>query len=81
LNFLLVEFGWRATVERVYGEVSAKERVTVASEKAGFIADRIAAGIPADEEEVRKLARYLRETAALIGMGWKKSRPASLRAP
>jgi hypothetical protein len=42
----------------------AKDSVVVASEKADFIADRIAAGLPAPEIEMRKLARYLREIAA-----------------
>ena len=42
----------------------AKDSVVVASEKADFIADRIAAGTPAPELEMRKLARYLREIAA-----------------
>ena len=42
----------------------AKDCVVVASEKADFIADRIAAGRPAPELEMRKLARYLREIAA-----------------
>jgi hypothetical protein len=42
----------------------AKDCVVVASEKADFIADRIAAGLPAPEIEMRKLARYLREIAA-----------------
>ena len=41
-----------------------KDCVVVASEKADFIADRIAAGLPAPEDEMRKLARYLREIAA-----------------
>ena len=41
-----------------------KDSVIVASEKADFIADRIAAGTPAPELEMRKLARYLREIAA-----------------
>jgi hypothetical protein len=40
----------------------AKDCVVVASEKADRIADRIAAGVPASELELRKLARYLRET-------------------
>ena len=40
-----------------------KDCVVVASEKADRIADRIAAGVPASELELRKLARYLRETA------------------
>lgn len=52
--------------------MSSKDRVTVASEKADFIADRIAAGIPAPEIEVRELARFLRQVAAEIGMGPKK---------
>ena len=51
---------------------SSKDRVIVASEKADFIADRIEAGVPAPEEEVRKLARYLREIAAEMGPGSKK---------
>ena len=55
---------------------SSKERVIVAGEKADFIADRIEAGVPASEEEVRKLARYLREIAAEMGPGSKKA-PAS----
>ena len=41
-----------------------KDSVIVASEKADFIADRIASGLPAPELEMRKLARYLREIAA-----------------
>jgi hypothetical protein len=40
-----------------------KDGVVVASEKADFIADRIAAGRPVTELELRKLARYLREVA------------------
>jgi hypothetical protein len=46
----------------MYGK--PKDGVVVASEKADFMADRIAAGIPAPEIEMRKLARYLREIAA-----------------
>lgn len=53
---------------------SSRDCVTVASEKADFIADRIAAGVPAPEQEVRKLARYLREIAAEMGPGSKKPR-------
>jgi len=41
-----------------------RDSVIVASEKADFIADRIAAGTAAPELEMRKLARYLREIAA-----------------
>ena len=41
-----------------------KDCVVVASEKADRIADRIAAGVPTTELELRKLARYLRDTAA-----------------
>jgi hypothetical protein len=44
--------------------MSSYDRVIVASEKADFIADRIAAGTPAPESEVRDLARMLREIAA-----------------
>jgi hypothetical protein len=54
---------------------SSKDRVTVASERADFIADRIAAGVSPEEEEMRKLARDLREIAAQMEPGWKKSRP------
>jgi hypothetical protein len=53
---------------------SPKDCVTVASEKADFIADRIAAGVPAPEGEMRKLARFLREIAAEMGPGLKKTR-------
>ena len=53
---------------------NAKDCITVASEKADFMADRIAAGVPASEREVRKLARYLREIAARMGPGLKKMR-------
>ena len=57
--------------------MSPMDRVTVASERADFIADRIAAGIPAPEAEVRHLARLLREIAAEIGVGPRK--PAVIR--
>ncbi len=40
-----------------------KDSVVVASEKADRIADRIAAGVPASELELRKLGRFLREVA------------------
>ena len=40
-----------------------RDGVVVGSEKADRIADRIAAGLPASELELRKLARYLREVA------------------
>jgi hypothetical protein len=40
-----------------------RDCVVVGSEKADRIADRIAAGLPASELELRKLARYLREIA------------------
>jgi hypothetical protein len=53
-----------------------RERVNVASEKADFIADRIAAGVPAPEREMRRLAQYLRETAAAMSAGAKKPRPS-----
>jgi hypothetical protein len=56
----------------VYERSTAKDRVIVASEKADFIADRIAQGVPATEEELRKLARYLREAAAQMGQPWQK---------
>jgi hypothetical protein len=62
--------------------MSSKDRVTVASEKADFIADRIGLGIPAPEGEVRELARLLRQIAAEIGAGPKRPgvvRPFSLR--
>jgi len=52
-----------------------RDSVVVASEKADFIADRIAAGTPAPELEMRKLARYLREIAAEM------DRPRSGRVP
>jgi hypothetical protein len=52
--------------------MSSKDRVIVASEKADFIADRIAAGVPAPETEMRELARILRQIAEEIGMGPKK---------
>ena len=52
-----------------------RDRVHVASEKADFIADRIAAGVPAPEREMRRLAQYLRETAAAMSAGSKKPRP------
>jgi hypothetical protein len=52
--------------------MSSKDRVTVASEKADFIADRIATGTPAPEAEVRELARLLREIATEIGLGPRK---------
>ncbi|HZL18694.1 MAG TPA: hypothetical protein VFG23_13205 [Polyangia bacterium] len=61
---------------------SPRDCVTVASEKADFIADRIAGGVPAPEQEVRKLARYLREIAAEMGPGSKKPpRPAGSSEP
>ena len=41
-----------------------KDSVVVASEKADRIADRIAAGVPASELELRKLGRFLREVAS-----------------
>jgi len=41
-----------------------RDGVVVGSEKADRIADRIAAGVPASELELRKLGRYLREIAA-----------------
>lgn len=56
---------------------SSRDRVTVASEKADFIADRIAAGVAAPEKELRKLARYLREIAAAMGPGSKNARAAA----
>jgi hypothetical protein len=40
-----------------------RDGVVVGSEKADRIADRIAAGLPASELELRKLARFLREIA------------------
>jgi len=51
--------------------------IVVASEKADFIADRVAAGVPAPERELRRLARYLREIA--IGMGSKLTRADETR--
>jgi hypothetical protein len=60
--------------------MSFKDRVTVASEKADFIANRIAAGVPSREEEVRELARSLREIAAQMGMGPKRSGANLVRA-
>jgi hypothetical protein len=59
--------------------MSSKERVTVASERADFIADRISQGIPAPEIEVRELARLLREIAFEIGIG--PRRPSVVRPP
>jgi hypothetical protein len=55
-----------------------RDRVTVASEKADFIADRIASGVAAPEQELRSLARYLREVAAAMGPG---SRPPRTPPP
>jgi hypothetical protein len=49
--------------------------VIVASEKADFIADRIASGVAAPEDEVRRLARALREIAGDMGSQPKKPRP------
>jgi hypothetical protein len=60
---------------------SSKDRVTVASEKADFIADRIAAGVPAPEEEVRRLARYLRDVAAEMKPSVKKRPGAAAAGP
>jgi hypothetical protein len=60
--------------------MSSKDRVTVASERADFIADRIAQGVPAPEGEVRELARFLRQIASDLGIPPKKptvSRPFS----
>jgi hypothetical protein len=59
--------------------MSFKDRVTVASEKADFIADRIASGLAAPEGEVRDLARCLREIAAELGAGNKKPGPPPVR--
>jgi hypothetical protein len=50
--------------------------VIVAGEKADFIADRIESGVPASEDEIRKLARYLREIAAEMGPGSRKAQPS-----
>jgi hypothetical protein len=58
--------------EEVTAKMSSKDRVTVASERADFIADRIALGVPAPENEVRDLARLLREIAFEIGVGPKR---------
>lgn len=55
--------------------------MTVASEKADFIADRIAAGVPAPEEEVRRLARYLRDVAAEMKPSVKKRPGTPTAAP
>jgi hypothetical protein len=52
--------------------MSFKDRVTVASEKADFIADRIAAGVAAPEAEVRRLAATLRQIAAELGPGHRR---------
>jgi hypothetical protein len=60
---------------------SSKDRVTVASEKADFIADRISAGVAASEQEIRKLARDLREIATQMGPAWKKPRPIATHRP
>lgn len=60
--------------------MSSKDRVTVASERADFIANRIAEGVPAPESEVRELARFLRQVASELGAGPKRpgvSRPFS----
>jgi hypothetical protein len=54
--------------------------VIVASEKADLIADRIASGAPATEEEVRKLARYLREIVAEMEQTWQRRRTSPPRA-
>jgi hypothetical protein len=67
----IVSFG--AQVGTSSGQ-SSRDRITVASEKADFIADRIAAGVAAPEKELRKLARYLREIAAAMGPGSKNGR-------
>jgi hypothetical protein len=58
-------------------DLSSRDRIIVASEKAGFMADRIAAGIPAPEEELRRLARYLREIAADVRPGENGARTRS----
>jgi len=55
----------RATGVALNGKPS--DLVVVASEKADFIADRIAAGVPAPERELRRLARSLREIAVAMG--------------
>jgi len=60
------------------GQPAPRDRVAVASEKADFIADRIAAGVAAPEKELRSLARYLREVAAAMGPG---SRPPRTTTP
>jgi hypothetical protein len=54
---------WRTT---------SKSRIVVASEKADFIADRIVAGVPPTEDEVRRLARYLREIVAEMEQSWRQ---------
>jgi hypothetical protein len=60
-----------------------KDCLVVASEKADFIADRIASGLPAQEIELRKLARYLRDIASELdrprpaGGVSREARPAS----
>jgi hypothetical protein len=59
--------------------MSFKDRVTVASEKADYIANRIAAGVPAPESEMRDLARCLRDIAAELGTGLKKPGPPPAR--
>jgi hypothetical protein len=51
------------------GQPAPRDRVAVASEKADFIADRIADGVAAPEQELRSLARYLREVVAAMGPG------------
>jgi hypothetical protein len=65
---------WRST---------SKNRIVVASEKADFIADRIVAGVPATEDEVRRLARYLREIVADMEQSWRQraSPPRPSRSP
>jgi hypothetical protein len=57
----------------MYGRPS-RERLIVASEKAEFMADRIATGIAVTEEEMRNLARYLRESAVQLDQPRKKGR-------
>jgi hypothetical protein len=70
-GWVLPALEFRSTRRRM-GGMSFKDRVTVASEKADFIADRIAAGVAAPEAEVRRLAATLRQIAAELGPGHKR---------
>ena len=82
---MLVARGARVTVAgdelsgafRILGQSTGAERSGHGREREGdFIADRIASGVAAPEQELRSLARYLREVAAAMAPG---SRPPARR--